>query len=51
MIKLLTRLVGAIAAILLVPTLALLLLGVRLQHQTRPLEQELQQTLQKAFEP
>lgn len=69
MIKLLTlwaawRLLRALAAVLVVATIALLLLGgpsrkagrgesaiERLQHQTRPLEQQLQHTLQKAFEP
>jgi hypothetical protein len=58
------RLLRAIAAILIVAILALLLLGGasrtdgnaesivgRLQHQTLPLEQDLQHTLQKAFEP
>ena len=58
------RLLRALAPILVVATLALLLLGGasrrdgngesvvgRLQHQTRPLEQQLQHTLQKAFEP
>ena len=56
------RLLRAIAAIVVV-TVGLLLLGVashgasnvesvfgRLQHQTRPLEQQLQHTLQKAFQ-
>lgn len=58
------RLLRAIAAILLVAMLTLLLVGGasrtygnaeslvgRLQHHTRPLEQQLQHTLQKAFEP
>ena len=56
------RLLRAIAAVV-VMTVALLLLGGashgasnvesvfgRLQHQSRPLEQQLQHTLQKAFE-
>ena len=69
MIKLLTlwaawRLLRALAAVLVVATIALLLLAgasrkaghgesaaERLQHQTRPLEQQLQHTLQKTFEP
>ena len=58
------RLLRAIAAILLVAMLTLLPLGGasrrsgnaegvvgRLQHQTRPLEQQVQHTLQRAFEP
>lgn len=57
------RLVRAISAIVVVAMVALLLLGGasrrpgnvestvgRLQHQIRPLEQQLQHTLQKAFE-
>lgn len=69
MIKLVTlwaawRLLRALAAVLVVATIALLLLGdasrtaghresaaERLQHRTRPLEQQLQHTLQKAFQP
>jgi hypothetical protein len=67
MIKLLTvwaawRLLRALAPILVIATLALLLLGSanqrasqsvggRLQDRTRPLEQQLQHTLQEAFEP
>jgi hypothetical protein len=58
------RLLRALVPILIVVTVALVLLGGasrrdgnaesvvgRLQHQTRPLEQQLQHTLQKAFEP
>jgi hypothetical protein len=58
------RLLGVLAAIVVVATVALLLLGGanrragndesavgRLQHGTHPLEQQLQRTLQKAFEP
>lgn len=58
------RLLRTLAPILIVATLALLLLSGasrraghgesvvgRLQHRTRPLEQQLQHTLQKAFEP
>lgn len=58
------RLLRALVAIVVVVTLAVLLLGGasrragdgesvvgRLQHQARPLEQQLQPTLEKAFEP
>ena len=58
------RLLRAIVPMLVVATLALLLLSGasrrdgsaesvvgRLQHQTRPLEQQLRHTLQKALQP
>jgi hypothetical protein len=58
------RLLRALVAMVVIATLALLLLGGasrrggdgesvvgRLQHQARPLEQQLQHTLQKAFQP